>query len=189
MTQRAQLRLSAGKRNLCVASFVVLGLFAGLVFWAKWLPSSTRGSFRIPQPPDLFQSEAGCSRAHGLHDFANELEQRARLRAERYPYDPQDGIESIRDFRRARDCYRSVGASNDATGAEAAAAMLQAQIQTDYASARVNLARALQSRRWTVVLAEARWLRRLTHHLGGHDYVEWLESVMGRASARRSAEP
>jgi hypothetical protein len=66
---------------------------------------------------------------------------------------------------------------------------LQARVETDYAAARMNLTRAIQSQRWTAVLDEARRLRRLTDHLGEHDYVEWLESIMGRATARRTLAP
>jgi len=189
MTERGPRIPSLGKRKLYFGLLGLLSVVLGLGSSEGWFRSRAQGAHRAPPPPDLFESPRGCARVHGLQDFARELEQKARLRADRYPYDPQDGIRSIRDYRIARDCYESAGAADEAASAEVAAVTLQARVQTDYASARVNLGRALQSRHWSAVLAEARWLHRLTHHLGEHDYVEWLERIMGRASVRRTAEP
>jgi formiminotetrahydrofolate cyclodeaminase len=112
-----------------------------------------------------------------------------RLRADRYPYDPHDGVLAVRDFGQARDCYQAAGEMEHAARAQAAAMMLRAKIETDYAAARMNLMRAVDSEHWTTALAEARRLLRLTHHLGAHDYAEFLQRIAGRASARASVEP
>jgi hypothetical protein len=186
MSQRPQPMGWIGKSNLWRVGLVLLGLIGAVVVWRARPSSRPDTDLDIPEPPRLFATEKGCSRPDGLHVFAQKLEQHGRLRADRYPYDPHDGILAVRDYRQASDCYRSAGAPGDAARAEAAAMILRARIQTDYAAARMNLSRALQSKRWTVALAEARRLHCLTDHLGEHDYVQWLEDVMGRANARRT---
>ena len=185
MTQRAPW---AENSNLWRGTLALLGVIAALVAWRTG-PRSGPELALVPNPPGLFEEGGGCPRPHSLHDLARKLERRGRLRADRYPYDPHDGILAVRDYRQARDCYGSAGAPNDAARAEASAVMLQARVETDYAAARMNLSRAIQSQRWAAALAEARRLRRLTDHLGEHDYVVWLKSIMGRATARRTMAP
>jgi hypothetical protein len=55
---------------------------------------------------------------------------------------------------------------------------------TDYAAARLSLANAIEAERWADVLRETRHLQLLTSHLGGHEYVEWLKALVGKATAR-----
>lgn len=189
MTPRSQDKELTHKRNLWRAAPILIGLIA---VWLVWIarPRPRLGSdLRGPRPPGLFVEGEGCTRLEALRDFARELEKRGRLRADRYPYDPQDGIQAVRDYRKARDCYRSEGALSDAARAESAAAVLEARVDTDYAAARTSLTRALQSERWTLALVEARRLHRLTNHLGESEYAEWLEGIMGRANARQTMAP
>jgi hypothetical protein len=168
------------------AALGVIGVAAGIAAWLLASSPSRRALHHVPDPPRLFDDGSGCPRTEAS---PRSLEEMARLRADRYPYDPRDGVLAVREYRRARDCYEVAGEIDDAARVDAAAIRLQARIETDYAAARMSLMRALDSERWTAALAEGRWLLRLTHHLGAHGYVEFLERIVGRATAAASAAP
>jgi hypothetical protein len=61
-------------------------------------------------------------------------------------------------------------------------------VNTDYAAARLNLFNALEQERWSVALSEIRRLLLLTDHIGRHEYVEWLNEIIGRVTAKASTE-
>jgi hypothetical protein len=134
--------------------------------------------------PELFLEVALCSHADRALTSARRSEELAQVRADRYPYDPADGILAVRLYGTAEECYRLVGLDSSASRVGDAASTMTLRLNTDYAAARLGLARSLEQERWSTVLHEAHRLLRLTHHLGRTEYVEWLEGILGRAAAR-----
>ena len=151
----------------------------------------TQGSNPPPvdEYPELFAAQPTCPTRGDSLDDGRRAEELALLRADRYAYDPRDGVRAVEQFQAAEACYQSVGAERDAARARRAHLELSARVSTDYAAARLNLLNALQQERWSDALAENRRLLLLTEHLRRHEYVEWLKNDIGRIAARASAAP
>jgi hypothetical protein len=161
------------------------GSLIALTIW--WLGRGTVSSTRerpVDTYPALFGIAPAClSQARSL-EHARRLEELGLLRADRYPYDPRDGIHAVELYQQAESCYRAAGALLDATRVHAAVIDLSSRVQTDYAAARLSLSKALKAERWSVALEEVRRLLLLTEHVAKHDYVEWLKKIVGRLTAR-----
>lgn len=168
---------------------VLFGLGAALALWAALRHSSTAVAALAPGAPTLFEPARQCPRTSRARELGRELESRGRLRADRYPYDPRDGIAALRHYQEASSCYRFSGSRSDVARVESAALTLATRVQTDYAAARMNLMRALETKRWAAARAEVRQLLLFTEHLEERDYVEWLESTMGWLTARERLVP
>ena len=172
---------------LLTASFAAAAVLAAFAVTHRGAQSSN------PRPvdhyPELFTTESTCPAGGDSLDNGRRAEELALLRADRYAYNPRDGVRAIKQFQAAESCYRTVGAERDAARARRAHRELSARVRTHYAAARVNLRNALQPERWADALAESRRLLLLTEHLRRHAYVEWLKNDMGRIAARASAAP
>jgi hypothetical protein len=134
--------------------------------------------------PELFGAAPPCSRDVQADRRARRAEQHGRFHAERYPYDPRDGIRAVLLFQEARSCYQQAGLADHARRAEQLASGLMVRIDVDYASSRLVLDGALAAERWPVALAELERLLRLTEHVNGHAYVEYLLSKLGKVTIR-----
>lgn len=139
--------------------------------------------------PTLFGEQPGCPSHGGSLRSGIRVEEMARSRADRYPYDPRDGVRAVRGYRVAASCYDAAGRRIDADRARVAGQELADRLITDYAAARLSLANAIEAERWADVLRETRNLQLLTSHLGGHEYVEWLKETLGKATARHHRPP
>ncbi len=154
---------------------------------ALWLPACQTGTNRTKpayEPPLLFAGATPCTASARRADRGFRVERQGHLHAERYPYDPRDGIRAVARFQEAYSCYRDAGLSAHAHRARALSSILKTRINVDYASSRLALDDALARQHWNVALEEARRLLGLTGHLHGHGYVERLSSLIGKASAR-----
>ncbi len=134
--------------------------------------------------PDLFEGANVCPRPLDALAAARELEERARMRADRYAYDPRDGVDAVLGYREAEACYRTVRARHSVTRTGSAAAALIHRVNADYAAARLNLANALVREDWKTALGELNRLLLFTEDVRNHDYVDWLEKSVGRVAAR-----
>lgn len=143
----------------------------------------------VDEYPELFATQSTCPVRGDSLDNGRRAEELALLRADRYAYNPRDGVRAVEQFQTAEACYRRVGAERDTARAHRARLELSARVSTDYAAARLNLFNALQQERWSDALAECRRLLLLTEHLRRHEYVEWLKNDVGRIAARASATP
>ena len=157
-----------------------------------WLPAcQTDTSRRKPaqDPPSLFERTSSCDTTTQSGKRALRAERQGRLHAERYPYDPRDGIRAVIRFQQAYSCYRAAGLNADADRALGLSTGLIARINVDYASSRLALDDALAKEKWSVAAEEVRRLLRLTGHLGRHAYVEALSRLAGKVSTRVEPRP
>lgn len=161
---------------MAVAAFAACGL--GLGLGCRRAPESGVGE--SPEAPsELFVASGRCA-ASGR---AQRLERDGRMRNERYPYDPRDGIVAVRLFLEAAECYQARGRPTDAMRAAAAARRLESRITTDYAAARVALEHALERGTWSDARRHVRRLLSLTEHMTPHPYVDWLRDISARATS------
>ncbi|MGB8332657.1 MAG: hypothetical protein WCE62_21210 [Polyangiales bacterium] len=171
---------------------LVLGSASALVVVTVWLSDHPRPGARTGPTaghPELFGDAASCPRRGEAASNGRRAEELARLRADRYAYDPRDGVHAVEHYQQAEACYLAAGAERSAARARAESATLIDRVNTDYAAARLNLINALAQEHWSVALSETRRLLRLTEHLEKDDYVEWLMRNVGRVASRASTPP
>lgn len=168
---------------ITLLSILALALFVALLGHRAHPGTSNRP---IDDYPELFAEAKACPRRRPNLENAYRLEELARLRADRYAYDPRDGIRAVHRYQEAEACYRAAGEESEALRAGRASARLADRVNTDYAAARLNLVNALEQERWSVALGEIHRLLLLTDHYGRHEYVDWLKRIIGRVAARAS---
>jgi len=167
-------------RNRCmglVALLCVLAL-AALASWLNVRATPKAQHHPVDDYPELFVESAVCPRRGSVLASGRRSEELARLRSDRYAYDPRDGVRAVHHYLQAESCYRDEGNEHGAHRVRRAKAALTARVNTDYAAARLNPA----------AFSEIRRLLRLTDHIGRDEYVEWLRKNIGRVAARASVE-
>jgi len=168
---------------LAVLAIVVLASWLG----ARATPSARNHSF--DEYPELFVETIACPHRGDAFEKGRRAEELARLRADRYAYDSRDGVRAVQRYQEAESCYRAARNDVGAQRVHRAIAALTTRVNTDYAAARLNLLNALEQESWSAALSEIRRLLLLTDHIGRHEYVEWLRTIMGKVAAKASAEP
>jgi hypothetical protein len=164
----------------------VVALAAALMV-LMWEEQRTVAQSPGTEHPALFDASKRCLSSPQALPRATKAEEHAYFYAERYPYDPRDGIAAVHRFQEAQSCYRAAGLADRARMAGQRASELIARINVDYASSRLVLENALDSKRWALALSEIHRLLRLTEHVGDHAYVTHLWSIVGKVSIRANA--
>ena len=181
--------MSQRLQKLLLLSGICAVLSGGLVSWARWSqPGRPPGADDVPAPA-LFAPAFACPRVDASPTAGFRLERAARLRAERYPYDPEDGVRAVELFLQARSCYRASGSEANASRAERLAHGLRRRVETDYASARLVLRQALRRDHFSSANRETRRLLAMTRHLRPDPYFHWLQETAGRLSAHADVLP
>jgi len=162
--------------------------FCAVAVWGsrRALPDQT--AHPVDGYPDLFIDARACPRRGDSAENGRRAEELARLRADRYPYAPRDGVRAVRHYQEAEACYLVARVERSAARVHGAAAALIGRVNTDYAAARLNLLNALEQERWSAALGEIDRLLQLTDHLERNEYVEWLMQQIGRVEARAGTE-
>jgi hypothetical protein len=176
------------RRQLLLTLLLAFALLALTPLFGDSATPSAVGTSRV-QHPELFLQGSVCSHPELPAVAARRSEELAHVRADRYAYDPADGVRAVELYGEAEACYRLGGLASSASRVHAAASLMIFRLTTDYAAARLSLARSLEQERWSAALREVRRLLRLTHHLGRNEYVDWLEHILRRAAARATEAP
>jgi len=175
------------RRNGLVSLFGACILLGVIAAWVGSSSEPRHGDRPVAEYPALFSDEVLCSNHSNVLDRGRKAEELGRIRADRYAYDPRDGIRAVQLYQEAEACYRSAGAERAAARVHQASTALIARIRTDYAAGRLNLTNALEQERWSDALVEIHRLLFLTDHLGRHEYVEWLKRTVGSVAAKASS--
>lgn len=180
-------RLFGNRRN-CIIALAVATALAVLASWRG--PRATPDALNHPihDHPELFGDAVACPDRGDPFENGRRTEEIARRRADRYAYDPRDGVRAVQRYQEAGSCYRAAGDELGGPRVRRAISVLTTRVNTDYAAARLNLFNALEQERWSVALSEIRRLLLLTDHIGRHEYVEWLNEIIGRVTAKASTE-
>ncbi len=175
------------KRTGAIVLLVALAL-AALTWWLGVRVSPGARHRPFDGYPELFVGAAACPHRSAALEDGRRSEELALLRADRYAYDPRDGVRAVQRYQEAESCYRAVGEEHGVNRVRHASAALAIQVNTDYAAARLNLLNALEQERWSAALGEIHRLLLLTDHIGRDEYVEWLNKIIGRVAAKASTE-
>ena len=183
--------MTTGPGNGGKGAFALVTLLAllALGWWLSAQDTPVTAHRRLDEYPELFVEEGSCSAKGDALPKGRRAEELARLRADRYAYDPRDGVRAVGRYLDAESCYRAAGDAVGVRRARRAGASLAARVNTDYAAARLNLLNALERERWSVALTEIRRLLLLTDHIGRHEYVEWLSEIIGRVTVKARTAP
>lgn len=161
-----------------VSPVVMIGAVVAVlvVLWSLSGDTGTSLETEAPEAYVLFQDPIACPVSGALAQHrADEDASAALARSERYPFDPSDGVESVRLYRTAQACYASLSMAPAAADMEREANYMQNRIEEDYRTHRVRLERALQHETYDDALLEARSILALVREVGGeHPYVVWL---------------
>ena len=171
-----------GRALAATVAPVCLALFAAAILGCE--QPEVESSTAAPESPSrLVVSRRSCSSPLPSPERGIRLEREGNMRMERYPYDPRDGVRGALLLFEAADCYRAAGLQVDSIRSEAAASRFQAVLQSDYASARVAIERAISKKRWSDARKQAQRLLALTGHLQPSAYVDWLRATAALASS------
>jgi hypothetical protein len=138
-------------------------------------------------PPALFADPAPCAftGAPAAHR-ARESAEAANAKAERYPFEAQDGVEAVSLYGIASSCYAAAGQDADAQRMTRERDLIARRLDEDYVTHRLRLERALKNEQPRDALAEARALKALTRHLET-PYVTWITMLERRLTMRVDA--
>lgn len=169
--------LGEAKKN-APSPIIVIGVLAvvGVLVWAMFDdPTDVNLAANVPQAPALFEGAAPCPYAgQQALGRALETEQAAMAHAERYNFDPYEGVGAVAAYRVASACYQIGGDLGSATRARSAAQNWQAKVEGRYQGHQLRLRVALDRGRNDHALHELQSLKRLLRGKTG-PYVSWLD--------------
>jgi hypothetical protein len=168
--------------RVAVAAVIAVGALG--VAWSYFeVKAGVVGESPVPHPP-LFTPLLDCPHPETPLASAARAEAKAWLQEERYPYDPREGVRAVKSYTEATNCYEQTGRAAESSRTRSRSSALTTRVATDYATSRLRLESALEGGHWMDALRAARRLQLLTSHIEGHRYVEWLEEIAGKATAR-----
>jgi hypothetical protein len=159
-------------------------MLVGFLLWSMLdTPDEASLNSSLPAAPPLFEHDTPCP-YNGVQALARgtETEQAAMAHAERYSFDPYDGITAVQDYRLATSCYTSGGDSSAAARARAAGQRWQTRLETRYQGHQLRLRLALDRHRPDHALREVRSLKKLLRGKQS-DYIAWLKHAEHRLTA------
>lgn len=128
------------------------------------------------EPVQLFATQETCpSTGSAVLRQADLFAEMALAKSERYPFDPSDGVESVRRYRQSQACYAAAGMPGPAAEMQAEADFMQHRVEEDYSAHRLRLERALSHQRYEDALFEAQSiLAILAEEDQTNAYIQWL---------------
>jgi len=171
-------KLTPIKKGKGVGSPVMILLFVLLPLVGWMLLSDPEADFPIDPgapPPELFDEPTACAETgDAAVTVARDAAEAGSHKAERYPFDAQDGVEAVGLYATAQACYETGGRRADSVRIRRDREALARRLEEDYHTHRLRLERALAFERFDDALPEARALNALLEHRQGDDYVTWL---------------
>jgi hypothetical protein len=162
-----------------VSPVVIVGAIGAVlvVLWSLSGDSGTTIETEAPEAFVLFQDPITCPATvtAAIEHRATEDASDALARSERYPFDPADGVDSVRLYRTAAACYAAMSNTAAAADMQREGDYMQHRIEEDYRTHRVRLERSIELGNYQDALLEARSILAMISEVGGdHPYVGWL---------------
>ncbi len=188
-----------GKGEKPVSSPIMVLMFV-MIPLAGWLllsdPEASLPTGPEGAPPVLFDEITACPDSGGeAFHRAQESAEAASHRAERYPFEAQDGVQAVQLYTTAELCYTAAGREADAARIRREKEALTQRLEEDYRTHRLRLERGLELERWDDALIEAKNLNDLLEHRGDTEYGQWmvllerrLQLMVDQALSRRDDE-
>jgi hypothetical protein len=163
----------ARRRRLTIIAALFVTLLAGM-----WLLREEKSKLprRSAAPPSLFgdlPNSCPVSDAERALVRAESVREQAEARIVRYPFDSQDGVEAVRLYTIAQQCYELAGQNNEAAVVAKERDRIRSQIEEDYQVHLLRLSQVLRQGQLDDALRETRALQKLLEHREG-PYRDWL---------------
>jgi hypothetical protein len=184
VTDKLSADIKKGKGDKQVSSPVMVLMFV-LIPLVGWLllsdPQASLPTGPEGAPPELFDEVTECPDSGSqAHHRAKEAAEAASHRAERYPFEAQDGVRAVQLYATAELCYTAAGESGDAARIRREKEALSQRLEEDYRTHRLRLERGLELERWDEALIEAKNLNDLLAHRRDSEYGQWMELLERR---------
>ena len=129
-------------------------------------------------PPALFSGDpAECPEKGAAADhLGREARDEAFARAQRYPFDPREGVRAVEELSVARACFAAAGDRAEQASMAREHQRLRARVDEDYQVHCLRLEKAAQAGRYVEALVESRLLLAYLDHLEGV-YPDWLTQM------------
>ncbi len=166
--------ISSKGTTFLLATALILGLLGiGIYKSSDWGPASEPSS---EAPPLNELGSVRCSDAIPVdaEHTARENERAARAKQQRFPFDPQDGVEAVDMLRTSEACYRVAGRPDEASQAHAAMEEWSQVINSEYSTVRLRLKYDLEHDRFAEALKRVDEIRALLAPHGKGGYYRWL---------------
>jgi hypothetical protein len=166
--------------------FQLIAVQSTLLAWVLACGADPRLSELLELPPApaprLVVRDQECRDRVPTAAYARRAEERAHLRLERYPYDPDDGLRGALLLLEARRCFERAGYPSDAARLSTAAAKVVSRLKSDFAAAHVALEHALREEDWAGALHHSRWFLAFVERGESDPYIEWVRGVASRVA-------
>lgn len=128
------------------------------------------------EPVQLFAAAETCpTTGSAVLRQADLFAEIALAKSERYPFDPSDGVESVRLYRRSQACYVAGSVPEAAAQMQAAGDFMQHRVEEDYSAHRLRLERALTHQRLEDALFETQAILAILRREDQTNvYIQWL---------------
>ena len=176
-----------------VSPLVMVGAIVAVlaVLWLLSGDPSAGLETESPEPYVLFTVLPACPDTGAVAQHrADEDAEAALAKSERYPFDPSDGVESVRLYRTAQACYAVLGMAPAAAEMQREGDYMQHRIEEDYRTHRLRLERALEHENFDDAVLETRALIALVGEADPNDaYVQWLGRLERQLELEITAPP
>jgi hypothetical protein len=155
---------------------------------AAWLftygkPTNDKKDKSKITPSPLFDEKAKCSRPMTAFERAREAEEAGFAKTERYSFTPQDGVEAVRLYSDAFQCYQVARQFDQANRVKKELDIWKRRIENDYRTHKLWLRLALDNKQNSDVLREVRVLESLLSHQNDR-YTKWLDQLEQKTATR-----
>ncbi|MCG8554972.1 MAG: hypothetical protein MJD61_06740 [Proteobacteria bacterium] len=179
-----------GRMQGAVACVAVLGSVAAAAgFWGWSLdqrsPAPNGPPPQAPESPFAAVSDCGHDGTRAVRRALGAEAQGSSL-AERYAFDPGDGVDAVRLLSLAERCYDAAGRSDDVARMRRSLAQLEAMVLADYKRTLLRLRYFLRRGQHAQAKAEAQSLRRMLLHRSGI-FRGWLDRIVSKSA--KPAQP
>ncbi|MCA9581502.1 MAG: hypothetical protein KC416_06885 [Myxococcales bacterium] len=159
----------------------VLGILFG--FYVYKTTQDSIGNLTVPQDfPNITPAAVECRlQGEGARFRAREAMEAALAKSDRYPFDPQDGIEAIRLYTEAASCAKLVGEAAMVRRAVDLGKRMNDKVQDDYRTHRLALQLAIDGQNIEDAFQRVNILYGLVQHKEG-PYKQWLRETHSRLS-------
>lgn len=158
-----------------------------LMFYQNEAKATLSPPAKVPDPLNAPVTVCPASHPQQALALAEQKEEIAQAKRQRWKFYTQDGVEAVALFETAEVCYRVAGDQQRSSHMNLFSRGMRAGVLEEYQLYRVRLERALARNDSKVALAQVRFLRGLLVNRSNDDeYLQWLALVQSKLEAQLS---
>jgi hypothetical protein len=179
-------RKGAALSPLSIISLLLLPVVL-LMFYQSEAKATLAPPAKVPDPLNAPVTVCSASHPQQALALAEQKEEIAQAKRQRWKFYTQDGVEAVALFETAEVCYRAAGDLQRSSHMNLFSRGMRAGVLEEYQLYRVRLERALAKGDSKAALAQVRFLRGLLVNRSNDDeYLQWLALVQSKLEAQLS---